>query len=253
MTTAKSTMENHRVVSTEEWVEARKAHLAKEKEFTRLRDELSADRRELPWVKIDKEYVFEGPAGKVTLADLFEGRSQLFIYHFMWRWDLDAGCPSCSYVMDNVSGALVHLENHDVKFVAVSRGPFEKIDAFKKRLGWDAMLVSSYESDFNFDYNVSFTDEELATGKIYYNYQEMPAGNGNEAPGASIFFKDENGDIYHTYSTFTRGLDILLTTYNMLDMTPKGRNEEGAMNWLRYNDEYPAASGEAKQDAEACH
>ena len=252
MTTTKLASKNPRLVSPEEWLEARQAHLAKEKEFTRLRDELSVDRRELPWVKIEKEYVFEGPNGRQSLSDLFEGRSQLIVYHFMWRWDLDAGCPSCSYVIDNVSGALVHLENHDVKFVAVSRAPFPKLDAFKKRMGWGVDMVSSYESDFNFDFHVSFTDDEMASGKLYYNYevQNFPS---NEAPGASVFYKDEAGDIYHTYSTFSRGLDILLGTYHLLDMTPKGRNEKSAMDWLRYHDEYPAAAGQAKEPAKACH
>jgi predicted dithiol-disulfide oxidoreductase (DUF899 family) len=252
MTKTKLASENPKVVSQAEWVEARKAHLAKEKEFTRLRDQLSADRRELPWVKIDKEYVFDGPSGKRTLAELFEGRSQLIVYHFMWRWDLEAGCPSCSFVVDNVSGGLVHLENHDVKFVAVSRAPLPKLEGFKQRMGWDIDMVSSFESDFNFDFHVSFTDEEMAAGKMYYNYevQKFPS---NEAPGASVFMKDEAGDIYHTYSTFTRGLDILLGTYNLLDMTPKGRNEKGGMEWLRYHDEYPHEVKDQTQGSEACH
>jgi predicted dithiol-disulfide oxidoreductase (DUF899 family) len=240
MTTTKLGIEKPKVVSQEEWVEVRKTLLKKEKEFTRLRDQLSAERRELPWVRIDKEYVFEGPDGAMTLADLFGGRSQLIIYHFMWRWDLDAGCPSCSYLSDNVQGGLVHLENHDVKYVAVSHAPFSKLQAFKKRMGWNFDMVSSFESDFNFDYHVSFTDNEMAAGKVYYNYdmQNFPV---NEAPGASVFYKDDTGDIFHTYSTFGRGLDILLNTYNLLDMTPKGRNEKSGMDWVRYHDKYENA------------
>lgn len=252
MTTTKLAKEERKVVSPEAWTEARRSLLEKEKEFTRLRDQLSAERRQLPWVKIDKEYVFEGPDGRQTLADLFDGRSQLIVYHFMWRWDLDAGCPSCSYVVDNVSGGLVHLENHDVKFVAVSRAPFPKLAAFKKRMGWELDMVSSFESDFNFDFHVSFTDDEMAAGKVYYNY-EVTKFPSNEGPGASVFFKDEAGDIYHTYSSFARGLDILLGTYNLLDMTPKGRNENSGMDWLRYHDEYPVAADKGNQEAKACH
>jgi predicted dithiol-disulfide oxidoreductase (DUF899 family) len=240
MTMTKLELEQPKIVSQEKWVEARKAHLVKEKELTRLRDQLSAERRQLPWVKVDKEYVFEGPNGKVTLADLFDGRSQLIVYHFMWRWDLDAGCPSCSFVSDNVSGALIHLENHDVKYAVVSRAPFPKLEAFKRRMGWNFNMVSSFESDFNFDYNVSFTDEEMAAGKMYYNY-ETQSFPSNEAPGLSVFYKDENGNIFHTYSSFARGLDILLDTYNLLDMTPKGRNETEIMDWVRYHDKYENA------------
>ena len=253
MTTTKLAKETKQVVSREEWLKARKAHLTKEKKFSRLRDELSAERRALPMEKVEKNYVFEGPNGKVTLSDLFEGRSQLFIYHFMWRWDRDAGCQSCSYVADNVKGALIHLENHDVKFAAVSRGPYEKLEGFKERMGWNFTMVSSYESDFNFDYHVSFTDEEIASGKVYYNY-EMTETPFNEREGVSVFFKDEKGDIYHSYSTFARGVDILLNTYNMLDMTPKGRNEEKGMDFIRYNDKYPDQNADATiAKTEACH
>jgi len=240
-------VEDRKIVSRDEWIEARKALLAKEKELTQKRDQLSAERRELPWVKVDKEYVFEGPDGKVTLADLFDGRDQLIIYHFMWRWDLDQGCPSCSFLTDNIKGGLIHLENHEVKYVAVSRAPIEKLAAFQKRLGWqDITMVSSYESDFNFDHNVSFTDEEIAAGEVNYNYS-MQSFPSNEAPGISVFFKDENGDIYNTYSSFARGLDNLLGTYNLLDLTPKGRNENSGMEWVRYNDKY------GQTEAAKCH
>jgi predicted dithiol-disulfide oxidoreductase (DUF899 family) len=240
MTQIKSELEQRKVVSKDEWVAARKAYLLREKEFTRLRDQLSADRRQLPWVKVDKEYVFEGPNGKKTLSDLFEGRSQLFVYHFMWLWDLGEGCPSCSFVVDSMSGDIIHLENHDVKFAAVSRAPWPQLEGFKKRMGWKFDMLSSFESDFNFDFNVSFTDEEMAAGEVYYNYgmQRFPS---NEAPGLSVFYKDEAGDVFHTYSSYTRGLDILLGAYNMLDMTPKGRNEVEIMEWVRHHDKYENA------------
>lgn len=239
-------MKDHKVVSQEEWNAAASAHLTKEKELTRLKDEVSAARRELPWVKIEKDYVFEGPNGKVKLADLFEGRSQLFVYHFMWLWEEGRGCPSCSYIMDNVSGALIHLENHDVKFVAISRGPFKELDAFRKRLGWTADMVSSENTDFNFDFKVSFTKDEIDARAPEYNFGTIEV-DFDEMPGASIFYKNEAGEVFHTYSTYARGGDILLTTYNMLDMTPKGRNEDEIMEWVRYNDEYGG------KDSGSCH
>lgn len=240
-------MNNHKVVSQEEWDAANRAHLTKEKELTRLKDEVSAARRELPWVKIEKGYTFEGPDGKVKLADLFEGRSQLFVYHFMWLWEHGRGCPSCSFVMDNVSGALIHLENHDVKFAAVSRGPWAELDAFRKRMGWKADMYSSYESDFNFDFKVSFKEEDIAAAEPNYNFGTIEL-DFNELHGASVFYKNEAGEIFRTYSSYARGCDILLTTYNLLDMTPKGRNEDQIMEWVRYNDEYEGADKEG-----CCH
>ncbi len=243
MTQTKLENERRKVVSRDEWIEARKAHLAKEKEFTRLRDQLSAERRELPWVKVDKEYIFEGPNGKETLADLFDGRSQLIVYHFMWLWDLDKGCPSCSFLSDQVQGAIVHLENHDVAYAAISRAPWPKLQEFQKRMGWQFKMLSSFESDFNFDYQASFTPEQVESGSVYYNYT-MTASFGPEHPGISVFYKDESGDIFHTYSSYTRGLDILLNAYHLLDMTPKGRNESGPMDWVRYHDEYENAASE---------
>src|SRR5262245_46201445 len=231
----------HNVVSKEEWLRARKAHLAKEKEFTRLRDELSRQRRELPWEKVDKHYVFEGPDGKRTLGDLFEGRSQLIVYHFMLGPGWEHGCPSCSYLMDHTDGALVHLKARDVSFVAISRAPISEIEAFKKRMGWRFKWVSSFGTDFNSDYNVAFTKEELAKGKVYYNYNLEPFG-AEEAPGMSVFYKDASG-IFHTYSSYGRGLDILVGTYNYLDLVPKGRDEEGlafSMSWVRHHDRYDA-------------
>ena len=227
----------HKVVSKEEWLEARKAHLAKEKEFTRQRDELSRQRRELPWVKVEKIYAFDGPQGKLTLSDLFDGRSQLIVYHFMFGPDWKEGCKSCSFLSDHLDSARVHLVNHDVTVAAVSRAPLPKIEAFKKRMGWSFNWVSSHGNDFNHDYQVSFTRDEMAKGSAYYNYgtQGYPS---EEAHGASVFAKDGTGDVFHTYSAYARGCDILLGTYNYLDLTPKGRNEAGPMDWVRHHDRY---------------
>jgi predicted dithiol-disulfide oxidoreductase (DUF899 family) len=188
-------MNHSKVVSRDEWLAARKQHLKKEKEFTRLRDKLSAERRELPWVKVEKNYVFDGPKGKETLADLFDGRSQLIVYHFMFGPEWEQGCPSCSFLSDHIDGSVVHLAHRDVTFVVVSRAPMPKIEAFKKRMGWRFKWVSSYGSDFNFDYHVSFTKDEMAKGKVYYNY-DMNAFPSDEGPGISVFYKDGTGDIF---------------------------------------------------------
>jgi predicted dithiol-disulfide oxidoreductase (DUF899 family) len=235
----------HPVVSREEWIEARKAHLKNEKALTRMHDMVSAERRALPWVKVEKEYIFDTPTGKKTLAELFGKNSQLIVYHFMWRWDLGQGCDGCSFLCDHVDGANLHLKHHDVSFVAISRGKLPDLLAYKKRMGWQFDFVSSYESDFNYDYHVSFTEEELAKGKVYYNY-EMTDGF-NELPGISIFYKDENGDIFHTYSSYARGGDILIGAHNFLDLTPKGRNETSTMNWMKRHDEY-----ESSDSASSC-
>ncbi len=229
---------SHKIVSREEWIKERKAHLAKEKEFTRQRDELSRERRELPWVKVEKNYVFEGPRGKVSLADLFEGRSQLIVYHFMFGPDWKEGCPSCSFISDHIDGARVHLMHHDVMLVAVSRAPSAKLEAFKNRMGWRFPWVSSQGNDFNRDYHVWLPRDEAGKGKGYYNYEEQGYPS-EEAHGASVFFKDESGGVYHTYSAYARGCDILLGAYNFLDMTPKGRNEKAGMDWVRHHDKYP--------------
>ena len=229
--------QRHPIVSREQWIEARKAHLKSEKALTRMRDMVSAERRALPWVKVDKEYVFETPAGKKTLAELFGNNSQLIVYHFMWRWDLGQGCDGCSFLCDHVDGANQHIKHHDVSFVAVSRGKLPDLLAYKKRMGWQFDLISSYGSDFNYDYHVSFTEDELAKGKVYYNY-EMTSEGFNELPGISVFFRDDNGDIFHTYSSYARGGDILIGAHNFLDLTPKGRNEDGTMNWMKRHDEY---------------
>jgi predicted dithiol-disulfide oxidoreductase (DUF899 family) len=233
-------IQEHRVVSPQEWIASRKELLLKEKQFTKLRDELSRERRELPWEKIEKAYVFQGPNGKETLADLFAGKSQLIIYHFMFGPDWEAGCPSCSYLADHFDGSLVHLANRDVTLAVVSRAPIAQIEAFKKRMGWRFKWVSSFGSDFNRDYHASFTKEETAKGKVDYNYElmEFPA---EEAPGASVFYKNGEGELFHTYSSYARGLDILVGTYNFLDLVPKGRDEDGlafSMAWVRHHDRY---------------
>jgi predicted dithiol-disulfide oxidoreductase (DUF899 family) len=230
----------HKVVSSEEWLKTRKAFLANEKEFTRQRDELSRQRRELPWEKVEKNYVFDGPNGKETLSDLFDSRSQLIVYHFMFGPGWEQGCKSCSYLSDHFDGAMVHLAHRDVTMLAVSRAPLAQIEPFKKRMGWRFKWVSSYGNDFNFDYHVSFTKDEMAQGKVNYNYG-MTDFPSEEGPGASVFYKDENGDIFHTYSAYARGLDILVGTYNLLDLTPKGRDEVGlpqTMAWVRHHDRY---------------
>jgi predicted dithiol-disulfide oxidoreductase (DUF899 family) len=236
----------HPVVSQDQWLAARKALLAKEKEFTKARDALSAARRELPWVKMDKNYVFEGPTGKETLADLFADKSQLMIYHFMLGPDWVQGCPSCSFLADHFDGANIHLAQRDVSLVVVSRAPLAEIEAYKKRMGWQFKWVSSYGSDFNYDFHVTFTPEEKASGKVEYNYAkgEFPS---DEAPGLSTFIKD-GGAVFHTYSTYGRGLDIIIGTYNMLDLAPKGRDEDGlpwSMAWVRRHDEYEQTSASA--------
>jgi predicted dithiol-disulfide oxidoreductase (DUF899 family) len=231
----------HTVVSRDEWLAARKELLLREKELTRLRDELNAERRALPWVRIDKEYVFDGPAGRETLADLFDGRSQLVVKHFMLAPGQNDPCVGCSFESDHVDGMLVHLEHHDVSYVAVARAPFAEIEAVKRRMGWRFKWVSSYGSPFNYDFNVSFTPEEIAAGRAYYNYREGPVPL-EDLSGRSVFYQDENGAIFHTYSSFARGGDLLLGTYNILDLTPKGRNETGPnhnlTDWVRHHDRY---------------
>jgi len=234
-------LQHHKVVSESEWTAARKELLRKEKEFTRLRDQLSAERRELPWVKIDKPYMFDGPNGKETLADLFDGRSQLIVYHFMLGPGWKEGCPGCSFLADHIGGALLHLVQHDVMLVVVSRAPLAQIEPFEKRMDWRFKWVSSFGSDFNFDYHVSFTKDEMAKGKVYYNYETQETGS-EESPGVSVFYKDASGDIFHTYSCYARGSEMLIGAYNYLDLTPKGRNETGPRHdlgdWVRHHDKY---------------
>jgi len=239
MATVTAPLAQHAVVSHEEWLQARKDFLAKEKEFTRRRDELSRQRRELPWEKVEKTYEFEGPAGKLTLADLFDGRSQIAMYHFMFGPGWAEGCKSCSYLADHFDGMAIHLANRDVTLVVVSHAPYAEIEAFKKRMGWRFHWFSSFGSDFNFDYHVSFTPEQAA-GEVEYNYG-LTKTPSQELPGFSAFVKEPNGEVFHTYSSYARGLDILVGTYNFLDMMPKGRDEERlkhTMAWVRHHDKY---------------
>ena len=233
-------MTQNSIVSRDEWIAARKAHLRNEKALTRLRDLVAAERRALPWVKVEKEYVFDTPDGKKSLAELFGNNSQLIIHHFMFAPEWDAGCPSCSFEADHAEGALVHLEHHDVSYVRVSRAPLEKIEAYKQRMSWTAKWVSSYGSDFNYDFGVSFTKEDLMKGRINYNYAMIEDKKylSDELPGLSVFYKDENGDVYHSYSSYARGNEEVIGAFIYLDLTPKGRNEKEIMDWVRRHDEY---------------
>jgi predicted dithiol-disulfide oxidoreductase (DUF899 family) len=231
---------NHpEIVSEAEWLVARKDLLTREKEFTRQRDALSAARRALPMVKIEKKYLFDGPDGRETLAELFAGRSQLIVYHFMLGPGWEEGCKSCSYLADHFDGANWHLPHRDVTLAVVSRAPLAEIEPYKKRMGWRFKWVSSHGSDFNFDHHVSFTKEEEEKNEVYYNYRTGEFMM-DELPGLSVFLKGENGDVFHTYSTYARGLDILVGAYNFLDLAPKGRNEnpDSTMDWVRRHDQY---------------
>jgi predicted dithiol-disulfide oxidoreductase (DUF899 family) len=233
-------LDNHRIVSKDEWLAARSALLKKEKEFTVLRDKLGQQQRDMPWASVDKEYLFVGPNGKQTLSDLFDGRTQLIVYHFMYDPNWDAGCPSCSFWADNFNGIVVHLNQRDVTMIAVSRAPYSKIEEYKKRVGWNFKWVSSYDNDFNFDYHVTFTPEELSEKKAFYNYnlQDTPSP---EREGVSVFYKDTAGHVFHTYSAYACGIDVLNVAYHYLDLVPKGRDEDGhefAQFWVRRHDEY---------------
>ncbi len=240
---ATSTVDHPKVVSRAEWLAARRALLAREKEITRASDEVARQRRELPWMKVEKSYVFDKPNGKETLSDLFAGRSQLIIAHFMFGPGWKEGCVGCSFGADHVDGMLVHLENHDVSYASISRAPIAEIETFKERMGWRFKWVSSFNNDFNRDYNVSFTKEDAAKGKVFYNY-DMQDFVSEELAGLSVFYKDAAGDIFHTYSCYGRGDEKRLTTYMMLDLTPKGRNENGPnfslADWVRHHDKYGA-------------
>jgi predicted dithiol-disulfide oxidoreductase (DUF899 family) len=228
----------HSVVSHEQWIAARTAFLAKEKEFTRLRDELNQQRRELPWEAVTKNYLFEGPDGKQTMGDLFEGRSQLIVYHFMFGPDWNAGCPHCSFWADNFDPIVVHLNQRDVTMVAISRAPYRKITEYKERMGWSFKWLSSAATDFNFDFQASFRSEDLAKGTVFYNFKEQEE-TSPEREGASVFCTDASGKIFHTYSTYARGIDLVNTAYNYLDLVPKGRDEGSRSQfWVRRHDEY---------------
>ena len=244
-------MQPHKIVSREEWIEARKAHLAREKEYTRARERLSEERRALPWVKLDKTYTFDGPNGNVTLADLFKGKSQLVVQHFMFAPDWNEGCKSCSFWADGFERMIPHLAARDTALVAISRAPLEKLEAFRNRMGWTFDWVSSASGDFNYDFAVSFTPEQRKSGAGVYNFATTPWGS-EEAPGISVFYRDDAGDIFHTYSTFGRGLDMMNAAYHYLDLTPLGRHEDGLpypMDWVRLRDQYQPAPVQAS----CCH
>lgn len=231
------------IVSPSEWLEARRALLVEEKAHMRANEELARRRRELPWVKITKPYVFDSTAGQVSLADLFDGRSQLLVYHFMFGPDWEEGCTGCSFLCDHVDGARQHFEHHDLTFVAVSRAPLEKLEAYRKRMGWGFRWVSAEHSDFNYDFHVSFPPENVVDGKITYNFETVDADKGiDELPGLSIFQKDDDGQIYHTYSSYSRGGEVLLGAYQFIDLTPQGRRENGPngnlMDWVKRHDRY---------------
>jgi predicted dithiol-disulfide oxidoreductase (DUF899 family) len=245
---------NHTVVSQEQWVVERRKLLAHERELTHLRDQVARERRALPWVRIDKVYTFDTLEGTRTLADLFEGRRQLMVQHFMLAPGWEEGCPSCSFMADHTDGMKVHLAHRDVTFIAISRAALAEIERFRRRMGWQFKWVSSFGSDFNHDFQVSFTPEE-AKGQVYYNYGMQPF-ECEELPGISVFYKDEAGDLFHTYSTYRRGVEVMMGTYSLLDLTPKGRDERtGPMEWVRHHDRYePALAVKAAPTAgSGCH
>jgi predicted dithiol-disulfide oxidoreductase (DUF899 family) len=231
-------MQPHKIVSRDEWIEARKAHLRNEKALTRMHDLIAKERQALPWVKVDKTYTFDTTDGKKTLAELFGDNSQLIVQHFMWRHDLGQGCVGCSLHTDHAQGAIMHIVNHDVSFVLVSRAPLDVLQDYRRRMGWNVEWVSSEKNDFNFDYHVSFTREQLA-GDVTYNYATMPGAEAfDELPGLSVFYKDERGNIFHTYSSYARGNEGAISAFYYLDLTPKGRNEGSTMDWVKRHDEY---------------
>ena len=233
----------HPVVSHDAWLTARIALLAEEKAFSRARDELNRHRRALPWERVEKPYTFDGPNGRESLADLFEGRRQLIVYHFMFAPEWTEGCKHCSFWADSFDALGVHVNQRDTTFVAISRAPVATLDAFKRRMGWRFKWVSSAPSDFNFDYQASFRPDEMAAGSGYYNY--VRGERGAEREGASVFYRGEDGAVYHTYSTYARGIDLLNSTYNFLDLTPKGRDEDhlsAPQAWVRHHDRYPAGA-----------
>jgi predicted dithiol-disulfide oxidoreductase (DUF899 family) len=231
---------NHRVVSRDVWVAERKTLLAREKVLTHLRDQIARERRALPWVRIAKNYDFDTPEGRRGLAELFDGRRQLLVQHFMLAPGWEQGCPSCSFMADHTDGMNVHLAHRDVTFVAISRAPLAEIERFRQRMGWQFRWVSSHGSDFNYDFGISFTPEEVAKGQLYYNYATWPSAY-EELPGVSVFYKDDTGEVFHTYSTYGRGVEVMMGTYNLLDLTPKGRDERDVghkMEWVRHHDRY---------------
>jgi predicted dithiol-disulfide oxidoreductase (DUF899 family) len=253
--TAEKSILNHPVVSSDRWIAERKALLAREKELTRLRDEVARERRALPWQRIEKSYAFDAPEGRRTLADLFEGRHQLLVQHFMFAPGWEEGCKSCSFMADHIDGARVHLAHRDLTVLVVSRAPLADIDRFRQRMGWQFKWVSSHGSDFNHDFGVSFTPEERARGEVDYNYQKQPFPQ-EEAPGISVFYKNDAGEVFHTYSTYGRGVELMMGAYLLLDLTPRGRDEDHlgyTMEWLRHHDRYePAALAKPAAAAGSC-
>lgn len=247
MNTAMPEVKNHPVVSSERWLSERKTLLAREKELMRLHDQVARERRALPWERVDKDYVFDTAEGRRTLSELFGGRRQLLVQHFMLGPGWEEGCPSCSFMADHTDGMNVHLAQRDITMVAISRAPLAEIAGFRQRMGWQFRWVSSHGSDFNYDFNVSFTPEERAKGEVRYNYvtQSFPH---EEAPGVSVFYKDDAGDIFHTYSTYGRGVEVMMGAYNMMDLTPQGRGERDVphkMEWVRHHDRYEVAPATA--------
>jgi predicted dithiol-disulfide oxidoreductase (DUF899 family) len=240
VTTASSDIKDQPIVSHDQWLAARTALLDKEKEFTRLRDELSRQRRALPWERVDKSYLFEGPDGARSLADLFDGRSQLVVYHFMFAPEWEEGCKSCSFWADSFDPIVIHLNHRDVSFAAISRAPISKIERFRKRMGWSFAWVSSGGNDFNYDYGVSFTSEHLARGDVVYNYAKTGMKMADRE-GVSVFYRNQGGVLCHTYSAYARGIDMMNTAYQYLDLVPKGRDEDHldfVMEWVQYHDRY---------------
>jgi predicted dithiol-disulfide oxidoreductase (DUF899 family) len=238
-------MTTHMTATRDKWLEARLDLLAAEKDLTRRGDEVTRLRQQLPWVRIEKDYAFEGPDGRVTLADLFDGRSQLVVQQFMLAPGWEQGCKSCSFMADHTDGMTIHLAHRDAAMVAISLAPFAEIERFRRRMGWQFKWVSSYGTDFNYDFGVTFTPEEVAKGRINYNYGTSPHLR-EELPGISVFYKDDAGDVFHTYSTYGRGVEVMIGTYRMLDLLPKGRDEAGGnMAWVRHHDRYEAEAPKA--------
>jgi predicted dithiol-disulfide oxidoreductase (DUF899 family) len=238
-------------VSRDRWLTERKALLAREKELTRLRDQIARERRALPWVRIDRNYLFDAPEGRRTLAELFEGRRQLLVQHFMLGPGWEQGCPSCSFMADHTDGMNVHLAHRDITMIAISRAPLAEIERFRQRMGWKFKWVSSHGSDFNYDFGVSFTPDEVAKGEVDYNYGRWPSPH-DELPGLSVFYQDDAGEVFHTYSTFGRGVEVMMGAYNLMDLTPKGRDERGGpMAWVRHHDRYAPSPAE-KAGCPAC-
>jgi predicted dithiol-disulfide oxidoreductase (DUF899 family) len=252
--TANPNTVNHAIVSRERWIAERKALLAHERELTHLRDQIARERRALPWVRVDKNYMFDTTEGPRSLADLFEGRRQLLVQHFMLGPGWEQGCPSCSYMADHTDGVTIHLAHRDTTFLAISRAPLAEIQRFKQRMGWQFKWVSSNANDFNFDYGVSFTPAEQAANEVTYNYGKQPF-ESEEMPGVSVFYKDDAGNVFHTYSTYRRGVEVMMGTYSLLDLTPQGRGERDVpykMEWVRHHDRYPQQTAPKTETCPGC-